>query len=168
MFNVGILARLILAAVFSMSALGKWLNREWFVEVVRQYRLVPNIAVRPIATSIAMCESVLAGLLATGALSPWSGIAAAALLGVFTLALCINLARGNTQMGCGCSGVPRTTVISWHGAVQNCGLIGLALLSSLDAGFTEPLLGVFVGSLALVLTPAIVVRLIPRVAVSVG
>jgi Methylamine utilisation protein MauE len=121
-------ARLALAAVFALAAVTKLRALDEFVGVVHNYRVLPEILVRPVAYGLPPLEAAIAlGLLIAPARTP-AGIGAAALLVVFSLAMAVNLVRGRVEIDCGCFASALKQRIGWSLVARNVVLIGLALL----------------------------------------
>jgi Methylamine utilisation protein MauE len=122
-------ARLLLALVLATAALGKLRALDEFIGVVHNYRVLPELLVRPVAYGLPPLELLLAiGLL----LEPTRTLAApatATLLAVFALAMAINIGRGRTEIDCGCFANALRQRIGWALVVRNLVLIGLALLA---------------------------------------
>jgi hypothetical protein len=123
------IAQATLALIFLSSALEKAKDLSWFADVLRQYRLVPESSVWPVAFGIPSIELVAAaGLL----YAPVQVIAATVLIGLllaFSLAVGINLARGRRHIDCGCwgPGAQRSELSGWL-VVRNLGLAAVASL----------------------------------------
>jgi Methylamine utilisation protein MauE len=121
-------ARLALAAVFALAAITKLRALDEFVGVVHNYRVLPEILVRPVAYGLPPLEAAIAlGLLIAPARTP-AAIGAAALLVVFSLAMAVNLVRGRVEIDCGCFASALKQRIGWSLVARNLVLIGLALL----------------------------------------
>jgi hypothetical protein len=121
-------ARLALAAVFALAAITKLRALDEFVGVVQNYRVLPEILVRPVAYGLPPLEAAVAlGLLFAPTRMP-AAIGAAALLVVFSLAMAVNLVRGRIEIDCGCFASALKQRIGWSLVVRNLVLIGLALL----------------------------------------
>lgn len=118
-----------LALIFLASGIEKIRDFAWFTEAVRQYRLVPDSVLSPVAFAVPAAElAFAAGLL----YPPSRSLAAAgaiALLLLFALAIGINLARGRREIDCGCWGpaAQRSEISGWL-VVRN---IALALPAGL-------------------------------------
>jgi hypothetical protein len=133
-----LLAVLPLAAIFGAAAVAKLRDLEVFAGVVEQYELLPRVLVRPFAWALPVAE--LAGAL--GVLLPATRAQAAALLILllllFAAAMAINLARGRSEIDCGCIIGVQKQRIGWALVVRNLALatFGLTLLG---AGIGRPL-----------------------------
>jgi uncharacterized membrane protein YphA (DoxX/SURF4 family) len=93
--------RLILGGVFIWASWGKIIDPEGFAEVIRNYRIIPEAWVNPVALWLPWSEALCGLLLISGRWlygSIW--IVNTALL-VFILALAFNWYRG-IDVGCGC------------------------------------------------------------------
>jgi hypothetical protein len=100
---VGIL-RASLAFVFAQAAVHKLRDRAAFDQIVRAHRLVPAAGARAVTGLLVAGELAAAtALLAPGVARLGAGLALA-LLGVYSLAIGVNLARGRRDIDCGCLG----------------------------------------------------------------
>jgi uncharacterized membrane protein YphA (DoxX/SURF4 family) len=95
----------LLGAIFLASGILKARKPNQFVRAVAAYRLLPAGWIRPLAYTLLGIEIVVGILLLSG----WQVQAAAALCTIlllcFSCAIAINLARGRTNINCGCFGV---------------------------------------------------------------
>jgi uncharacterized membrane protein YphA (DoxX/SURF4 family) len=122
------LAVLLLAIVFGVAALAKLRDLDAFQGVVEQYRLLPDALVGPFVRVLPVVELGAAlGLL----LPTTRTLAAATLVGLlvlFAAAMAINLARGRSDIDCGCFIGVQKQRISWALVVRNLVLAGFGLL----------------------------------------
>lgn len=128
------LSRWLLAAVFLASALGKMRQPRCFAASVAAYEVLPRTWAQPFAFALIGVEAGVALLLLAG----WQTQAAAALcaflLVSFIVAMGINLARGRTNLDCGCFGAKHQHKIGFKLIVRDLGLLGLALEMALWGG----------------------------------
>ncbi|UJF24226.1 hypothetical protein L0B52_07775 [Suttonella sp. R2A3] len=122
------IATLTLSALLAGAAWHKWQHNADFQSALAAYRLLPLDAVRATAFVIMGLEALTALLLW---LSPIGALLAAAIFAAYALAMGINLARGRSDIDCGCGGVP--IHISWHLLLRNAALIALALVAAFSA-----------------------------------
>jgi hypothetical protein len=95
-----------LATLFAAAARYKWVDHIRFRQQLDAYRLLPGMVVAPAAWLLAGLETTVAlGLLMPG-MRAVAGLAAAALLSGYALAMAVNLARGRRHIVCGCGGEP--------------------------------------------------------------
>jgi hypothetical protein len=122
-----LLAVLLLAVVFGTAAGAKFHDLAAFQAVVEQYRLLPDRLVPLFARALPVVELGAA----VGLLWPTSRAASAAvlivLLVVFAVAMAVNLARGRSDIDCGCFIGARKQRISWPLVLRNLALAGLGL-----------------------------------------
>lgn len=121
--------RVMLGLVFLAAGVGKLLNGRNFCRILEGYKLLPTKLIRPFATALPICEVAVGLSQFSSAFMPWSQIAGAALLAVFTGAIAINLFRGRYQIACGC-GLGRKSGLGWRLIFDNLALIGLTVISS--------------------------------------
>lgn len=97
-----------LGTLLLLGAADKLRERERFRAVVEDYALLPPALVPAFALALPLAE-VLAGLLLLPAATRGLGAAlAAAVLGLASAAVAINLRRGRTAIDCGCGGAAHT------------------------------------------------------------
>jgi hypothetical protein len=122
-----------------LSALGR------FSAILRDYRLLPALLIRPLTLLIPAIELTLVlGWLSN--LSPRvTAMTSAALLSTYALAMIINLGRGRIYIDCGCgfgASIGEGQALSSSLVARNILLIGIALLSLVptsgrDLGITD-------------------------------
>jgi len=123
--------RWLLASVFLIALVHKLKEPAEFRVTLEDYQLLPVIFLRPAFFALVATELVVVCALLANTI--FGGIAAVALLSVYTLAIGINLIRGRTEIDCGCSGpAVRQTLSIWL-VVRNIGLITLALITFFGA-----------------------------------
>ena len=119
------------AAVFAASGALKFYDLETFRGAVANYRILPQWLEAPFAWTVPVIECAAAlGLLAP-ALRPRAALALIALLGAFTAAVVINLARGRTDIDCGCFGPALRQRLSWWLPVRNAALLVLLAIAAM-------------------------------------
>ena len=96
------LVSLAFALLLATAAWHKLSNHVRFRGILEAYRLLPETLVTPAAWSFAALETGLAIAWASGWNLGATAAATAALLGVYTLAIGLNLLRGRTYIDCGC------------------------------------------------------------------
>ena len=132
-------ARLVLAAVFAMAALAKLRAFDEFVGVVHNYRVLPELLVRPVAYALPPFEAAIALALLLEPTRSVGAAGAAALLAVFALAMAVNLARGRVEIDCGCFAATLRQRISWALVGRNVALMALAALAIPSSGVARAL-----------------------------
>jgi thiol-disulfide isomerase/thioredoxin/uncharacterized membrane protein YphA (DoxX/SURF4 family) len=115
-----LIARLVLAAVFLIAALGKLADRE----ASRRALLAFGVPA-PLATLLPAIELAVAAGLVFGSTAWAAALAAAVLLGFFTSAISTALVRG-ARPECACFGRLRPGPASWGTVARNAVLIGVA------------------------------------------
>ncbi len=117
----------LLVAVFLMAGMSKLRTLETFEGVVHNFRLLPEVLVRPVAYGLPLIELAVAAALLIPMIRGYAGWGAALLLGVFTLAVTINLLRGRREIDCGCFSSELRQRLGWWLVARNAILVGLAL-----------------------------------------
>jgi uncharacterized membrane protein YphA (DoxX/SURF4 family) len=95
-------AALLLTFVFASAALPKLADLPTFAAVVHNYRILPRLLVKPFAYVLPAVEVAVAVLLLLPATRPVGAAAASLLLGIFAVAISLNIRRGRTEIDCGC------------------------------------------------------------------
>jgi len=116
-----------LSVLFAISAVHQGWSVSTFVGVVRNYRLLPEIVVMPVAGLILSAQGLTAAALIWEPTRTAAACAAAGLLGLFAAAMGINILRGRTRIDCGCAGArPGEGIAPWM-VWRNVMLAGIAL-----------------------------------------
>jgi uncharacterized membrane protein len=104
----------LLALVFVQGGAAKLTARDEFQGVVSSYRLLPSAMVPAFAALLPLAELAVGVGVVLPATRHFGAALAFALLMMFALAMAINLARGRTEIDCGCfkSGF-RQTISGW-------------------------------------------------------
>lgn len=139
--------RVTLALLFAAAAFHKLRAPREFAATVEAYALVPMIAVRPFAWALATAEVGLAAAFLVPALGMLPSLAGAGLLCLYSGAIAVNLARGRTDIDCGCLGPANRQPLSAWLLVRNAVLVGACLLLASPQG-PRPLIWVDALSIA--------------------
>jgi methylamine utilization protein MauE len=119
------------AAIFAASGALKFYDLETFRSSVANYRLLPQILEAPFAWLAPVVETAAAlGLLLVPIRSS-AAFALILLLGIFTGAIVINLARGRTDIDCGCFGPALRQRLSWWLTLRNAVLFLLLIVAAM-------------------------------------
>lgn len=122
---VEVLARSGLSVVLVGAAVAKLLlPRHAFASEIAAFGLLPRRATMPVAVALPRLELALGLALLLGLFVPYVAAATALLLGVFTLAVVISLARKRSH-ACGCFG--GRARIGWPVVARNLVLVGVAV-----------------------------------------
>jgi uncharacterized membrane protein YphA (DoxX/SURF4 family) len=119
--------RILAILVFGAAVLGKLGHRQEFVGVVTNYRLMPEVSVPVVATLVVGLEIAVVVVLSTGFMLAAGAALAAGLLCLFAAAMAINLARGRTEIHCGCFQSTLRQRLSVAPVVRNLLLIPVVL-----------------------------------------
>ncbi len=101
-FMAGAAFRLAMACVLAEAARHALRNRLEFLGIVQAYRFGPAGLAPVAAVGLPALEIVAAGMLVLPAAAPFGLALATALLCLFGAAIGVNLARGRTDIDCGC------------------------------------------------------------------
>jgi hypothetical protein len=131
--NASVLHLAALAAVVFQALL--FLRAAWhkagdygrFLGFVADYRLLPEPLLAPVSRTLIGLEFAVVAMLLWPPLATCGAIGAMALLGLYALAIAINLLRGRTRIECGCGGAAQP--LSWLLVGRNLGLMALAALA---------------------------------------
>jgi len=116
----------LLAAVFFAAGISKLRALETFEGVVQNFRLLPERLVAPAAYTLPIVEVAVAAALLVPVSRSYGALAAVGLIGVFTVAVAINLLRGRREIDCGCFNSELKQRLSWWLVLRNLALAGLA------------------------------------------
>lgn len=119
------------AVLFVAAASHKLSVRGRFEAILRDYRLLPDFLVRPIALLMPAIELTLGLGWISGLSARATALASAVLLTTYALAMTINLVRGRIYIECGCgfgTSTGEEQALSSSLVARNILLIGLALL----------------------------------------
>ena len=105
-------ARIGVAGVFALALGHKLRDPARFRATLADYEIVPDALVAPAAAGVAAAEGAIVCALALPSLDPAGPLAAIALLGAYSLAIAVNLARGRRDIDCGCLGPERRQPLS--------------------------------------------------------
>ena len=129
-------ARLLLAAVFAVAAVGKLVGRTRTVETLAEFG-VPESIRRPTAIALPLAELAVAVALLPAATAAWGALAAVLLLAAFTAAVARVLLQGR-EVDCNCFGSLGPSRISRWTAARNALLLvlagGVAIAAQNDPG----------------------------------
>jgi uncharacterized membrane protein YphA (DoxX/SURF4 family) len=130
--SIALAGRLLGALVFVAAVSGKIRHRHELAGVIANYRLLPERLAAPAAWTIVALECLVVLSLLSGLRVSAGAALAIVLLGVFALAMSINLVRGRREIDCGCfqSGLRQRLSVAL--VVRN--LVLAAVLAPLVAG----------------------------------
>jgi Methylamine utilisation protein MauE len=120
---LGFAAAIGLGGLFLWSGIAK-LYRGNVVGAIEDYRLLPDFAVRPFASLLPWLELGIGIALLTGFIPALALWLATVLLGLFAIAMAINLLRGR-RTACGCQG-RADEMVAWPLVARNAFLATLA------------------------------------------
>ena len=149
-----IFCQLSLTVIFGLGAWGKFRDLEEFTGIVRNYRLLPEFAIRPVAYMMPALEAAIALTLLAGTAQPYPAMGAIVLLAIFAVAMGINIVRGRRYIDCGCFRTKLKQRLSWWLVVRNGVLMtmaGVLVLTAWSPGMmVRPvaLLDVYTGTMA--------------------
>ena len=116
----------LLAAIFFAAGMSKLRALETFEGVVQNFRLLPERLVAPASYILPIVEVAVAAALLMPVSRSYGAWAAVCLIGVFTVAVAINLFRGRREIDCGCFNSELKQRLSWWLVLRNLALAGLA------------------------------------------
>lgn len=131
-------AALLVAGIFLPSAASKLRALDELEGIVADYRLLPEALVRPAARALPAAEILAGGLVLVPPLRPLGGALAIGLLLLFAAAMAVNLARGRSEIDCGCYIGRQKERIGWGLVARNLVLVLLALPLLAGGGAAAP------------------------------
>lgn len=138
-----VLLRVVIAGVFLAAAADKIVHPDRFADVVSDYQILPAWLVNLFAVCLPWVEVVVGLALLVGLWVPEAALLALGMTLMFMLALAINLARGNTNLHCGCfstsqEGPGSAWDLLWRDAILMVACAGL-LWATCPAGLLRAL-----------------------------
>jgi uncharacterized membrane protein YphA (DoxX/SURF4 family) len=121
--EVLIAIRMLSALIFLSAAVGKMRFWTVFEGVVANYRLLPRALIPAVAYALPPLEALIGACLLLGVAAPWAPLAAAVLLGVFAIAMTVNLLRGRSHIDCGCFQGALKQTLRWPLVARNAVLM---------------------------------------------
>lgn len=120
--------------LFLLAALHKFSSLSHFRAILQDYQLLPVVFIAPLTIVIPLCEAAIGACWLLLADPAPVALASMLMLGLYTVAIVINLSRGRVHISCGC-GIAGSDEGDQHltsGLVwRNVTLIVLALIGSL-------------------------------------
>lgn len=120
-------AMVFVALLFLRAAWHKAQDYGRFLGFLADYRLVPEALLGVVGRSLMGLEFAVVALLLWPPAAIYGAMGAFALLGLYALAMAINLIRGRTLIECGCGGAGQP--LSWLLVVRNSALMMLCALA---------------------------------------
>lgn len=130
---LALLASTCIALTFIASGGLKLFRPGEFVGVVRDFRVVPDALAKPFAYLLPYLELCVGVFLLLDVYRDVFLAVAVVLLAAFTLAIVINLFRGQVSISCGCFG-SRKTELTWRLVVRNLLLVVVTLIGLIGDG----------------------------------
>ncbi len=118
---------IILALLWCRAAINKLQASQEFAELFAAYHLVPQSVAPSMAMILPCVELLVAVLLLLPATQIEGGLASAALLAIYAMAMALNLLRGRIHIDCGCH-FGGSQTISWRLVTRNILLACLSLI----------------------------------------
>ena len=122
------------ALLLIRAAIGKARDLAAFEGALDGYRLLPFWSLPAAKIGFPAAELFIAASLMIPPLRALAGYAAAGLLTVFALAMAINLARGRSEIDCGCGGPASRQTLNWGLVVRNLLIAAALVVAALLAG----------------------------------
>ncbi len=117
-----------LVGIFLRGAAHKFFDFTWFVHTLAEYRILPGALSAPAAGFLLASEVAVTLGLVLPQTRTFAAFASAVLLGLYGIAVAVNLLRGRTRIDCGCGGTG--SGLSWFHVLRNAILIGFALIAA--------------------------------------
>jgi thiol-disulfide isomerase/thioredoxin len=134
--TVVLIARLVLAGVFAVAGVAKLADRKGTRKAVVAFGAPERIA-GALAIALPLVELAIAGLLLPASTAAVGALGALALLGIFSGAIAVSLARGNAP-DCHCFGQLHSAPASWKTLARNGALLALAIVALVGSVIDEP------------------------------
>ncbi len=144
--------RFLFSIMFLSSAISKLKKLEYHRIIIQEYKILPPSLVKIFSRFDVLGELVIGTLFLLGLFHKTASALAILLLSIYSVAILVNLLRGNRNISCGCGGVVGNHKLSWWLVLRNLALILIAvwlynsesILGSLDAFLSGvPISGTF-------------------------
>src|SRR5262249_15746129 len=119
-----LIARLLLAGVFGVAGAAKAVDKAGSRQAMIGFG-VPETLAGPLGRGLPYIERLVAFALVAVAIAWWGAVAALALLGIFTIAITVKIARGESP-DCHCFGQLHSEPVSWKTFARNLILAAVA------------------------------------------
>ena len=127
----GILARMALGLIFLAAAWDKIVDPLAFAKIIRNYQILPDMAVAGVALTLPWIEVVVGMCLVTGFVARGAALSGCLMMAVFLCAMAWAWHKGiSTQ--CGCFTTKTDDAISLATFVRDGSILALALLVAVD------------------------------------
>jgi len=134
---LGLFARTIIGGILLVAGVLKLSERHRFVEIVRNYDLLPQSLTALVGRSLPIVEIIVSLGLLLALLEPWSELSAMCLFILFAGAISVNLLRGRKYIPCGCFGPAKDRELNWSLVIRNIMLAGLAAAAIFVPNITD-------------------------------
>ncbi|HEY0100628.1 MAG TPA: MauE/DoxX family redox-associated membrane protein [Pyrinomonadaceae bacterium] len=131
---LALFATTFVALIFIASGGAKLLRPRLFVDAVRDFKIVPDSASKPVAYLLPYLETCVGLFLLLDQYRPIFLTVAVIMLAAFTLAITVNLARGRTLISCGCFGSHEKTELTWLLVARNLLFVAVAIVGLIHGG----------------------------------
>jgi len=124
-----IMLRIILGIIFIWASWEKIIDPGGFARVVKNYAILPEILINPVALFLPWVEAICGILLITGYLVKGSAFIVDTLMCVFILAFVINMFRG-IDISCGCFSntlKPATKMEYFYDILRDFAILGVGI-----------------------------------------
>ncbi|SDF71369.1 Methylamine utilisation protein MauE [Fontibacillus panacisegetis] len=118
----------LLAVVFLMSSLGKITNFTQHTQIIKAYRIVPNLFLVPSLIVFSLSELTISLTIFTFGITIYHTYGIVLLLCLYTLAIAFNLFRGHQDISCGCGGILEHERLNWGLVYRNVLLITIVII----------------------------------------
>jgi hypothetical protein len=122
-----------IGALLLGAGIAKLRAHDVFLTTLASYRLVPEALLEPGAWLMGLVETALGAVLLLGLAPGVGAVGSGIMFGVFALAMGINLARGRTDLSCGCMPGIEGGTLSWRAVMRTVVLAFVAFLSAFQA-----------------------------------
>ncbi|WP_226535519.1 MauE/DoxX family redox-associated membrane protein [Fictibacillus halophilus] len=130
-----LILRVIIGFIFLSSALHKIMNYRGHKAIVKNYKILPNDLISLFVFLEVISEFTFSIFFLIGLFTNYAAIGLAILLIAYSIAILMNIVRGNNEISCGCGGVIGEHKITYKLIVRNL-LILLGVIVVYSSGTT--------------------------------
>lgn len=114
-----------IGGLFAFAGISKLMDIDYFVSDLRDFQLLSDTFLRPVALMLIALETVCGTTVVIGFYVRTAAVVLCILLVIFNVAITINLARGNV-INCGCFGILESESLSIFSLLRNVLILAAA------------------------------------------
>jgi|GEM_PF-983826 len=130
--QIAFIIRIVVGLILLAASIAKLSDYRKFIDVVRNYRLLPECLTRLVALLLPVLEFTIGTALLFGLIMPYPAFAATVFFLLFASAVAINILRGRRDIECGCFRPQQEHHLTWGIVVRNIILASISAVVGMD------------------------------------